>query len=232
MESEHPVSENRQSGGRVIKIRNCVATPSLVVVNFDGELDSTLARDLQSYKVGNRPVRHLTFEPTLNAAILAQQDVLSEGSWTRITFGADHAKPDAEYYARVESDVALLRSNHETTIESAEDQTKKKSSLPVWLEFFTPGFWVVVIGLVVLAVLGGFAMAYSGEGDMVPVATAAFGVIGSVVGSFFGFHAGIGASKRSEGAIRDDATATGIAAAIGENSVSTAMNKVDKMRSS
>jgi len=69
----------------VLKIRHCVATPSLVVVYFDGKLDSTLALHRESYRVGDKPVRHMTFEPTLKAVVLAQQDVCSEGSWTRIT---------------------------------------------------------------------------------------------------------------------------------------------------
>jgi ABC-type transport system involved in cytochrome bd biosynthesis fused ATPase/permease subunit len=54
---------------------------------------------------------------------------------------------------------------------------------------------VIVAGLVVIAALGALAM-FKTEGDMAPIATAAFGVIGSVVGAFFGVHAGASVTRR------------------------------------
>jgi uncharacterized membrane protein YeaQ/YmgE (transglycosylase-associated protein family) len=55
--------------------------------------------------------------------------------------------------------------------------------------------YIVVAGLLVIAGLGAYAM-YKSEGDMAPLAAAAFGVIGSVVGAFFGVHAGAGMARR------------------------------------
>jgi hypothetical protein len=56
--------------------------------------------------------------------------------------------------------------------------------------------WVVVSGLIALVILGALAMAFASTGDMQTIATAAFAVIGSVVGAFFGVHAGLGDRQR------------------------------------
>ena len=48
---------------------------------------------------------------------------------------------------------------------------------------------VVLAGLAGIVVLGAFAMSQT-DGDMASIATAAFGVIGSVVAAFFGVHSG------------------------------------------
>jgi hypothetical protein len=53
---------------------------------------------------------------------------------------------------------------------------------------------VVVAGLIVIAGLGYYAMHKSD--DMAPVASAAFGVIGSVIGAFFGVHAAVDSARR------------------------------------
>jgi hypothetical protein len=62
----------------------------------------------------------------------------------------------------------------------------------------SPGPVVVVAGLVVLLVLGWVALAKAPDDEMNTVAAAAFGVIGSVVGAFFGVHAGVRERRRAD----------------------------------
>jgi hypothetical protein len=65
---------------------------------------------------------------------------------------------------------------------------------------------VVVVGLVAVVILGGLAMGFASTGDMQTIAAAAFGVIGSVVGAFFGVHAGLGDRERADGQRQLEAT--------------------------
>ena len=60
---------------------------------------------------------------------------------------------------------------------------------------------VVVAGLLVIGGLAAYAMTKSD--DMAPLASAAFGVIGSVVGAFFGVHAGAGMASRASDHARE-----------------------------
>jgi len=66
--------------------------------------------------------------------------------------------------------------------------------------------FVVGLGLLALVVLGVVAMFLASTGDMGPIAAAAFGVIGSVTGAFFGVHAGLGDRERVDNERRLEAT--------------------------
>ena len=69
---------------------------------------------------------------------------------------------------------------------------------------------VVAIGLFALTALGIAAMVLADEGDMGTIATASFGVIGSIVGAFFGVHAGLGDRQRIEEGHRNEAAKSAI----------------------
>jgi hypothetical protein len=79
---------------------------------------------------------------------------------------------------------------------------------------FTPAVTVVVTGLVGLVILGIIAMALASDGEMNTIATAAFGVIGSIIGAFFGVHAGLGERGRLEDERRVEATKSQMLAAM------------------
>ena len=69
-----------------------------------------------------------------------------------------------------------------------------------------PALLVVITGLAVLVVLGVVAMLSASSNDMGTIASAAFGVIGSVVGAFFGVRAGLGDRERVHRELRIEAT--------------------------
>ena len=60
------------------------------------------------------------------------------------------------------------------------------------------GLIVVVVGLMALTVLGVTALVVAPDDDMNTIAAAAFAVIGSVVGAYFGVHAGARERRRAD----------------------------------
>jgi hypothetical protein len=181
-------------------IRACEATPARVILHFDGQPDAAAANDAASYRVVNTAEPNREYEtnrPEYDAD--SQRSILRNpvkdvelGDWLQVAVsGLGGTGREITYFVRVQSELSLL-----TAASPARADTSHESRSKPRLEL-TPA-WVVVSGLVAVVILGGLAMWLASTGDMQTIAAAAFGVIGSVVGAFFGVHAGLGDRERME----------------------------------
>lgn len=236
--------------GAAVSIRTCVATPSRVVLFFDGYPDTDAVLDGDNYRIGNasegrpRPPASLEYDFDSRVAVLSNpiNDVLV-GEWLRIVLSQTVAPNDSPivYYAQVESELPLLRSplNRDAArrLEGRERQTpitppatrpgepadREPTQIVVtappgtgrrsWAGV-TPAVIVVVTGLAGLVTLAAIAMFADSTGDMSTIATAAFGVIGSIIGAFFGVHAGLGDRSRLDDERRVEAAKSQMLAAM------------------
>jgi len=165
------------------------------------------------------------------------------GDWLRIVVsqtGAPNDQPIA-YYAQVQSELPLLRSplvkDAARRLEGSDRQTpitppatrppKPADPEPTQIVVtappgrgrrgwtgVTPAVIVVVTGLTGLVTLAAIAMFADSTGDMSTIATAAFGVIGSIIGAFFGVHAGLGDRSRLDDERRVEAAKSQMLAAM------------------
>jgi uncharacterized membrane protein YeaQ/YmgE (transglycosylase-associated protein family) len=196
--------------GAGVSIRDCVATPSRIVLFLEGQL---VPDALQRYEVEN--MNGLGSPITVDS--LAEVDVGARtvvfpnrlvvparpGDWLRVDLLApDSARVQARYFARVRSDLAL------SDVKRSDDRTNSSttSSRRSGALMRDPALLVVITGLAVLVVLGVVAMLSASSNDMGTIASAAFGVIGSVVGAFFGVRAGLGDRERVHRELRIEAT--------------------------
>jgi hypothetical protein len=153
----------------------------------------------------------VVFESASCAVVLRTGSLeLEEGTWVEVRFSpvSPRRDDDPAYYVRVSSDLsprpARRRRYRRIRRWPAEDTWPTLSPRGTgetgvdWASVLNPAALVVGIGLLALVALGFAAMFSADEGDMSTIATAAFGVIGSVVGAFFGVHAGIGAGDRMQ----------------------------------
>ena len=223
-----------------VSIRRCVATPSRIVLMFDGQPDDAAAWDPESYGVADAndldrryDVTAAEYDHVARVAVLPNpvRDI-EVGAWLRIEV-AQPPNVTLTHFAPVESELPLLRDalvqapahGVEQSADSITDGEREPSG-PVapptaaatqtsgspaasmrrrWPDV-TPALLVVVIGLLALMILGVVAMLSASTGDMSTISTAAFGVIGSVVGAFFGVHAGLGDRKRVDAERQVEAT--------------------------
>ncbi|HEX3317410.1 MAG TPA: hypothetical protein VHR88_05285 [Solirubrobacteraceae bacterium] len=74
------------------------------------------------------------------------------------------------------------------------------------------GLIALAVGVVAVAVLAGGAM-IAAAGDAATIATAAFGVIGSIVGAYFGVKIGTDGTQKAVQAHQDEATRAQVFAA-------------------
>lgn len=181
-------------------IRDCVATPSRVLIYFDGEPDIEAAQDGASYRIvkltesdreyGTGPPE---YDPDSRVSVLRNPITdLELGDWLQVTVSGLGRTPSVlTYFVRIQSELPLV-----PAVPPAPEDRPAASRTRRWFDL--PPTGVVVIGLVALVILGGLAMVFASAGDMQTIATAAFGVIGSVVGAFFGIHAGLGDRDRVE----------------------------------
>jgi len=164
------------------------------------------------------------------------------GDWLRIL--VSHAvapnDPPIVYYVQVESELSFLRSP--LVMETAMPEARKPpipisppatrsgetadreatqivvaappaSGRRIWAGA-TPAVLVVVTGLTGLVILAAIAMFAASTQDMSTIATAAFGVIGSIIGAFFGVHAGLGDRSRLDDERRVEAAKSQMLAAM------------------
>jgi hypothetical protein len=231
-----------------VSIKTCVATPSRVVLYFDGSPEAPAVLD--TYRIGNaserssRPSTSLEYDFDSRVAVLSNpiNDVLV-GEWLRIVVSqkVDSNEPPIAYYVQVESELPLLPSplgkgaaiRSETrdrqepippaATRSGQPADREPTQIVVtappgngrrsWAGV-TPSVLVVVTGLVGLVILAAVAMFSASTGDMSTIATAAFGVIGSIIGAFFGVHAGLGDRSRLDDERRVEATKSQMLAAM------------------
>jgi uncharacterized membrane protein YeaQ/YmgE (transglycosylase-associated protein family) len=175
------------------------------------------------------------YDPPSRVAVLRNvADDINFGDWLRVGWILEFA-PDADYYAdyyvRVQSELPIglpiPPPGTSSAINAGKDAAEDEQSAQTFPDAstsdtdgiqenaplqaarskeiaLTPAL-VVVIGLVALVILGVAAMILGTAGDMGTIATAAFGVVGSVVGAFFGVHAGLGESNRVGSEFRQEA---------------------------
>jgi uncharacterized membrane protein YeaQ/YmgE (transglycosylase-associated protein family) len=193
-----------------VSIRDCVATPSQIVLFLEGDLDP---ERLQRYGVAKAEGPSPAFvvdsvaELDVRAGVTVFRNPVSGarvGDWLRVdVFPPLTQEPEATYFARLRSDLPLnaVAPVGRRAARDASAASGHRGSL-----FSDPALMVVVAGLIVLAVLGVVAMLSASTSDMGPISTAAFGVIGSVVGAFFGVRAGLGDRERVDRERRLEAT--------------------------
>jgi uncharacterized membrane protein YeaQ/YmgE (transglycosylase-associated protein family) len=195
-----------------VSIRDCVATPSTIVLFLEGDLDP---ESLQRYEVvkadgSDTPiVVDSLAEVDLRAGLSVFRNPVVPpariGDWLRVDLlGPIASDPEATYFVRVRSDLPWSRVGL-TERHGAPKDTIPASRRRAGLSR-DPALLVVVAGLVVLVVLGVVAMPLASARDMGTIATAAFGVIGSVVGAFFGVRAGLGDRERVQRELQLEAT--------------------------
>jgi hypothetical protein len=236
--------------GAAVSIRTCFATPSRVVLSFDGDPEAPAVLDGDNYRIGKasegspRPSTSLEYDFDSRVAVLSNpiKDVLV-GEWLRIVVSPTVAPndPPIAYYVQVESALPLLRSPLErdaaTGLEAGDrhkpisppatrsgqpadrEATRIVVTAPPGNESrswagVTPAVIVVVTGLAGLVTLAAIAMFADSTGDMSTIATAAFGVIGSIIGAFFGVHAGLGDRSRIDDERRVEAAKSQMLAAM------------------
>jgi hypothetical protein len=225
-----------------VSIRRCVATPSRIVLMFDGQPDDAAAWNPESYGIADAndldrryDVTAAEYDHTARVAVLSNPvPDIEVGAWLRIEV-AQPPNVTLTHFAPVESELPLLRDALvQAPAQQAEQSAKADSntdgerelSAPVepsaeaatqtsgssdasmrrrWPDV-TPALLVVVTGLLALLILGVVAMLSASTGDMSTISTAAFGVIGSVIGAFFGVHAGLGDRKRVDAERQVEAT--------------------------
>jgi hypothetical protein len=181
-------------------ISDCQATPARVILHFDGYPDAAVANKPATYKVANTAQPHKEYEITSAEYDADSQTALFRnpvnnvgiGDWLQvIVSGLGSSGRDLRCFVRVQSELSLLA-------DASPPRTRSAHGTPDRRRFELTPAWVVVSGLAALVILGALAMAFASTGEMQTIATAAFGVIGSVVGAFFGVHAGLGDRQRLE----------------------------------
>lgn len=200
-----------------LSIRACVATPTRVVLAFEGEPDGAAAQEGANYKIvkalgSSRRYRTGVpeYDPASRVTVLRNPVLDVElADWLRVTVvGLRPNGPDMTHFVRVESELPLSEA---TSALNRPGGDTNKETLPAasgrtrWIGA-PPGLVVVVVGLAALVVLGVIAMVSASTGDMGTISTAAFGVIGSVIGAFFGVSAGLGDRERVDNERRIEAT--------------------------
>ena len=236
--------------GAAVSIRTCVATPSRVVLFFDGYPEAPAVLDGDSYRIGNasegslRPSTSLEYDIDSRVAVLSNPiKGVVVGEWLRIVVSQTVAPndPPIVYYVQMQSELPLLRSPLVEDAAIRLDARDRQEPIPPpatrsgqpadreatqivvtappgdgrrsWAGV-TPAVLVVVTGLAGLVILAAVAMFSASTGDMSTIATAAFGVIGSIIGAFFGVHAGLGDRSRLDDERRVEAAKSQMLAAM------------------
>jgi len=178
------------------------------MLHFGGVVDTAAASDAANYRVTK------TAEPDLQYGITRPEysadigsvmfrnplEDIEIGDWLGVTVsGFGGSRRELVYFVRVQTERSLLAAGQPTRdVAPTESPSRRRVDV-------SPG-WVVVIGVIAVAALGGLAMSLASTGDMQTIATAGFGVIGSLVGAFFGVHAGLGDRQRVERDLELEAT--------------------------
>jgi hypothetical protein len=212
-EKSHPPYFNPEP----LVIRQCLASRSRVLVVF-GELPPVRgAEDGGNYELapalepsnGRERAQWVEYDRKSNVAVIPNWIRVEVGDWIAVYFR------DVPFFARVEGEfqsqsaigvrqdrASVARHSVKAEVPSSIDPPNQSQRAPsprssrALTSTATPGLLVVMAGFIALVVLAVVAMLAAPTNDMGAIASAAFGVIGSVVGAFFGVHAGIGDRER------------------------------------
>jgi hypothetical protein len=108
--------------------------------------------------------------------------------------------------------VAAPPGNPPTTRRSAADRRDAEDRSPAAELNRAGGLVALAVGVIVVGLLAGGAL-IADPGNAASIATAAFGVIGSIVGAYFGVKIGSDGTQRAVQAQRDEATKAQVFAA-------------------
>jgi uncharacterized membrane protein YeaQ/YmgE (transglycosylase-associated protein family) len=188
-----------------LSIRHCVATVSRLVVFFEPRPEPI--GPIASYTVakagGAFPAYAVSSsESDRQSGLTVLRNPIPDvavGDWLQVKVPRPPGPP-LIHFVRVDSELAVRSNEWFSALVQPNGASPTDADLPQRSRIATrlpePALLIVVAGLIALVTLGVVAMFLASTGDMGSIATAAFGVIGSVVGAFFGVHAGLGDRKR------------------------------------